>query len=79
MKIALVHDWLTGMRGGEKCLEVLCRRFPEARLFTLVHAAGSTSPAIERMRITTSFLQGVPGAARHYRHLLPLMPTAATS
>lgn len=79
MRLALVHDWLTGMRGGEKCLEVLCRRFPDARLFTLVHARGSTSPAIERMRITTSFLQRLPGAARHYRYLLPLMPKAVAS
>ena len=62
MKIALVHDWLTGMRGGEKCLEIACRRFPQARLFTLLHVAGSTAPAIERMRITTSFLQHLPGA-----------------
>ena len=76
MKIALVHDWLTGMRGGEKCLEVLCRRFPDARLFTLLHAEGATSEAIERMRITTSFLQHVPGSKRHYRYLLPLMPRA---
>ena len=37
MKVALVHDWLTGMRGGEKVLEVLCERFPEAELFTLLH------------------------------------------
>ncbi len=79
MKIALVHDWLTGMRGGEKCLQVLCRRFPDARLYTLLHIPGSTSPAIERMRITTSFLQRVPGAKRHYRYLLPLMPTAIGS
>jgi len=76
MRLALVHDWLTGMRGGEKCLDVLCRRFPDARLLTLVHAPGTTSPAIERMRITTSFLQRVPGAVRHYRGLLPLMPAA---
>ncbi len=76
MKIALVHDWLTGMRGGEKCLEVLCRRFPDARLFTLLHDPGSTSPVIERMQITTSFLQRLPGVRRHYRYLLPLMPTA---
>ncbi len=76
MKIALIHDWLTGVRGGEKCLEVLCRRFPEARLLTLLHAPGSTSPAIERMQITTSFLQRLPGAQRHYRYLLPLMPAA---
>ena len=76
MKIALVHDWLTGMRGGEKCLEVFCRRFPDARLFTLLHAAGSTFPVIERMQITTSFLQRLPAATRHYRYLLPLMPSA---
>lgn len=76
MRVALVHDWLTGMRGGEKCLEPLCRRFPEAALYTLVHARGRTSPAIERMRICTSFLQRFPGATRWYRYLLPLMPTA---
>lgn len=76
MKLALVHDWLTGMRGGEKCLAALCRRFPDARLFTLLHAAGTTSPDIERMAITTSFLQHVPGIEARYRLLLPLMPKA---
>lgn len=76
MKLALVHDWLTGMRGGEKCLAALCRRFPDAKLFTLLHAAGSTSAEIERMAITTSFLQHVPGIEARYRYLLPLMPKA---
>ncbi len=76
MKIALVHDWLTGMRGGEKCLEVLCRNFPEAQVYTLLHIPGTTSPAIERMAIHTSFLQHAPGAKRHYRYFLPLMPAA---
>lgn len=76
MRLALVHDWLTGMRGGEKCLEVLCRRYPDARLWTLFHVCGRTSPAIERMEICTSFLQRLPGAARYYRTLLPLMPAA---
>ncbi len=76
MKLAIVHDWLTGMRGGEKCLEVLCRRFPNAELFTLIHNRGAVSPVIESMRIRTSFLQRLPGAGRHYRYLLPLMPWA---
>src|SRR5207245_4066205 len=40
-KVALVHDWLTGMRGGERCLEVFCELFPEADLFTLLHVPGS--------------------------------------
>ena len=49
--VALVHDWLTGMRGGEKVLEVICERFPDAELFTLVHVRGSVSPAIERLPV----------------------------
>ena len=79
LRLAIVHDWLTGYRGGEKCLEALCRHFPDARLYTLVHNRGSASPAIERMRITTSFLNRLPWAARHYRHYLPLMPAAIES
>jgi glycosyltransferase involved in cell wall biosynthesis len=78
-RVVLVHDWLTGMRGGEKCLEVLCRRWPAARLFTLLHKKGSVSPAIERLRPRTSFLDRLPGWPRYYRHLLPLMPAAVTA
>lgn len=77
LRVALVHDWLTGMRGGEKCLEVLCRAFPDATLYTLIHRRGSLSPAIESMDIRTSPLQRIPGIFRHYRHLLPVMPLAA--
>jgi glycosyltransferase involved in cell wall biosynthesis len=76
-RVVLVHDWLTGMRGGEKCLEVLCRRWPAAPLFTLLHRPGSVSPVIERRAVHTSFLQHLPGCARYYRYLLPLMPAAA--
>ncbi|HEY2955102.1 MAG TPA: O-antigen ligase family protein [Candidatus Eisenbacteria bacterium] len=75
-RVALVHDWLTGMRGGERVLERLCGLFPDADLFTLVWNRGSVSPAIERHRITTSFLQRMPGAARLYRWYLPLFPAA---
>jgi glycosyltransferase involved in cell wall biosynthesis len=76
MKLALVHDWLTGMRGGEKALEVICERFPDAELFTLVHIRGSVSPSIERLRPHTSFVQRLPFVKRLYRHYLPLFPTA---
>jgi glycosyltransferase involved in cell wall biosynthesis len=75
--VALVHDWLTGMRGGEKCLEPAARRWPTARLCTLLHKRGSVSPAIERLRITPSVLNRLPGWPRYYRYLLPLMPAAA--
>src|SRR5436190_440474 len=76
-RVVLVHDWLTGMRGGEKCLERLCRRWPDAPLYTLLHAAGSVSPAIEGRRVRTSFLQRLPDRERYYRYLLPLLPLAA--
>jgi glycosyltransferase involved in cell wall biosynthesis len=76
MKVALVHDWLTGMRGGEKVLEALCGLYPDADIHTLFHWRGSVSPAIERHRVRTSFLQHVPLARRHYRRFLPLFPFA---
>jgi len=76
MRVALVHDWLTGMRGGERCLEVFCELFPDADLYTLVHVPGSVSPTIEKRRIVTSFVRYFPGAGRHYRYYLPLFPAA---
>lgn len=76
MRVALVHDWLTGMRGGERCLEVFCELFPEADLFTLLHVPGSVSPLIERRRIVSSFIQRLPSAATGYRQYLPLFPAA---
>jgi glycosyltransferase involved in cell wall biosynthesis len=75
-RVALVHDWLTGMRGGERCLEVLCELFPEAPLFTLLHVPGSVTPQIEDRRIVTSFVQRLPRAAARYRYYLPAFPLA---
>lgn len=78
-RVALVHDWLTGMRGGEKVLEVLCELFPDATLFTLLHNPGSVSSIIERMPIRTSFLQHLPFRRERYRNFLPLFPRAIES
>jgi glycosyltransferase involved in cell wall biosynthesis len=76
-KVALVHDWLVGMRGGEKVLELLCELFPRATLFTLVHRSGSVSPLIEHLPIRTSWIQHAPFGLSHYRYYLPLYPSAA--
>ena len=75
MKVALIHDWLTGMRGGEKCLEVLCDLYPNADIFTLLHNKGSVSDCIEKLNIKTSFIQKLPFRGK-YRLYLPLFPTA---
>jgi glycosyltransferase involved in cell wall biosynthesis len=77
--VALVHDWLTGMRGGEKVLEALAGLYPDAPIYTLFHFPGSVSEALERHPIHTSFLQRAPGVRRHYRRYLPLFPTAIES
>ena len=75
-RVALVHDWLTGMRGGEKVLEELCGLLPEAPIHTLFHFAGSVSDEIESHPIRTSFLQNAPRLRRSYRSYLPLFPLA---
>jgi glycosyltransferase involved in cell wall biosynthesis len=77
-RVVLVHDWLNGMRGGEKCLEVACRRWPRALLYTLLHQPGAVAEVIERRRIRTSWLQRLPGVHGYYRYTLPLMPLAAS-
>lgn len=76
VRVAFVHDWLTGMRGGERVLEALSHMFPSAELFTLLHIPGTVSPILERHRRHTSVVQRLPGAARLYRHYLPVFPFA---
>src|SRR5215468_8917335 len=76
MRVALVHDWLTGRRGGELVLAQLVRLFPGAEIFTLLHVPGSVGPDVETVPIHTSPLQRLPGIAHRYRAALPLMPAA---
>jgi glycosyltransferase involved in cell wall biosynthesis len=76
MRVAIVHDWLTGMRGGERVLEALLPLFDRPEIFTLVHVPGSVSPAIESHRIHTSFINALPAARSVYRSYLPLFPAA---
>ena len=76
MRVALVHDWLTGMRGGEKCLEIFCELFPWADLYTLVYVPEKVSPTIRNMKVKSSFISRLPRAKQVYRYYLPLFPTA---
>ena len=76
-RVAVVHDWLTGMRGGEAVLEAILDVVPGAELFTLFHFAGSVSPHIESRVIHTSRLQSMAVHVGDYRRLLPFFPQAA--
>lgn len=79
MKVALIHDWLTGMRGGEKCLEVFCELFPNSSIYTLLYHPGTVSHNIEKHPILSSFIQHLPFSQRAYRYYLPLFPRAIES
>jgi len=78
MKVALVHYWLVGTRGGEKVLDALCEIYPDADVFTLVADPKKLSKAVKGHKITTSFLQKL-GGVTHYKRMLPLMPMALES
>jgi glycosyltransferase involved in cell wall biosynthesis len=76
MRVALVHDWLNGMRGGEKVLEQLCALYPGAPVSTLLYEPDRISDAIRSHPVRTSFIQSLPLARAHYRWYLPLFPAA---
>src|SRR5579862_6230887 len=73
MRVALVHYWLLGSRGGEKVLEAICRIIPEADIFTLFYDPARVSPLIRSKKVQASFLNPMK---RFHRGLLPLMPLA---
>lgn len=79
MKVALVHDWLTGMRGGERCLEAFLELYPGADIHTLIHVPGSTSSLIDGRVRGTSWLNQLPRAGAIHRLLLPWYPAAVRS
>lgn len=76
MKVALVHYWLVGMRGGEKVLEAMCRLWPDADIYAHVYDPGAVSETIRSHRVRTTFIQRLPAARRLYKTYLPLMPYA---
>ena len=76
MKVAIIHDWLTGMRGGELVLDSLLKIYPDAELFTLIYNKGTLNERIENRKIHTAFTDRLPLKAKKYRSFLPLFPMA---
>jgi glycosyltransferase involved in cell wall biosynthesis len=71
MKIALVHDYLTQRGGAERVFELMCRRFPEADIYTSLYDPKRTIDLRNRV-VNTTTLQKIPGAARYFRLFAPL-------
>jgi glycosyltransferase involved in cell wall biosynthesis len=78
-RVAVVHDWLTIPGGSEQVLLELLEMFPQAEVFTSVYDPAPWPPAITERVVHSSFLNRIPGAARHYPKLLPLMNRAFRS
>lgn len=76
LRVALVHYWLVNRRGAERVLEAFCELFPQADIFALVADKQGLSPSLKQHRLTTSFLQKIPGSHRRHQYLLPLYPLA---
>ncbi len=79
MKVAVIHDWLTGMRGGEIVLDAILTLYPNADLFTLIYNKGKLNDRIEKRKIITAFTDRLPFKQSKYRWFLPLYPTAIES
>lgn len=71
MKIALVHDYLTQRGGAERVFGLLCKRFPDADIFTSLYDPERTIDLRDRV-VKTTALQSIPGASRHFRMFAPL-------
>jgi len=78
-RVAVVHDWLTIPGGSEQVLLELLEMFPQAELFTSVYDPSPWPEQITGRRVHASWLSRIPGAARHYPKLLPLMNRAFRS
>ncbi|MFC1667994.1 glycosyltransferase [Chlamydiota bacterium] len=74
--VALVHDWLNGMRGGERCLEVICEWFPKAPIYTLLYDKDKLSGLINTKEVISSKIQKYPFWRKSYRYYLPFFPGA---
>lgn len=77
MKVAIVHDWLVTYAGAERVLEQMIHCFPDAVLFSIVDFVPEKERGFLQGKVPeTTFIQKLPGAAKHYRNYLPLMPMA---
>jgi glycosyltransferase involved in cell wall biosynthesis len=76
LRVAIVHHWFVSRAGGERVVDTIASLFPNADLFTLFLDKQTLSPALQKHKITTSFLDKSPVARRAHRHFLPFYPLA---
>jgi glycosyltransferase involved in cell wall biosynthesis len=78
-RVAVVHEWLTIPGGSEQVVCAILGLLPQAELFTSIYDPAPWPDVVRSRPVHTSFLNRLPGARRHYTHLLPLMDPAFRS
>jgi glycosyltransferase involved in cell wall biosynthesis len=76
VRVAIIHYWLVGMRGGEKVIDALCEMYPQADIFTHAYIPEMISERIRQHRVVPTFINSLPRAGKMYKTYLPLMPLA---
>ncbi len=78
-RVALVHDFLIGVRGAERVFFEICDLYPEADVFSPIYDEQGTGGRLAGRSVQTSFLQRLRPSQRTFRGLLPLYPAAIRS
>jgi glycosyltransferase involved in cell wall biosynthesis len=78
LKVALVHDWYTGIGGGEKVSREIISLFPQADVYSLVDFFDEENRnfILHGKYPQTSFLQKFPFAKKKYRNYISFFPYA---
>ncbi|QEM90884.1 glycosyltransferase family 4 protein [Kosakonia radicincitans] len=77
MKVAIVHEWLSSYAGSEKVVEQILRCYPDADIFAVCDFLKPEDRAfLNNKKVTTTFIQRLPWAAKKFQSYLPLMPLA---
>ena len=76
-KTLVVHDWLTTYAGSERVLEQMLIACSDADLASLCDFVPDDQRGfLQGKKPKTTFIQKLPGARKHYRNYLPLLPLA---
>ncbi len=76
IRVAITYHYSLSFGGSERVLEALAEMYPEADFFTLMVDKEFIPEKLRGRKITTSFLDRIPGAKRVYQYLLPIYPLA---
>ncbi|MDX2132231.1 MAG: glycosyltransferase [Planctomycetota bacterium] len=79
-RVALAHDWLVGLRGGEFVLDAIARAMSAwcevGPVYTMFDSGAALTPTLDALPRVVSRVGRLPGANALRRHLLPLYPRA---